>query len=198
MVLDTASVAYAWDENVPHTVTYLLGPLQEFISESLETQGFSGPSGARCLDLGSGNGALCRCLHSQGYDIEGIEPSPSGLAVARSHSPDVRFHQATACPADLAKLKLPLCHLVVSTEVIEHVYAPREWAACAFHALHSDGWLICSTPYHGYLKNLLLAAIGKLDNHFTALWDGGHIKFWSRRTLAYVAQAALPGSGNQC
>ncbi len=40
-----------------------------------------------------------------------------------------------------------------------------------------------STPYHGYLKNLALAATGKLDAHFTVLRDGGHIKFFSRRTL---------------
>jgi len=43
--------------------------------------------------------------------------------------------------------------------------------------------LIVSTPYHGYLKNLALAVTGKLDAHFTALWDGGHIKFFSRSTL---------------
>ena len=40
-----------------------------------------------------------------------------------------------------------------------------------------------TTPYHGYLKNLVLAITGKLDAHFTALWDYGHIKFWSIRTL---------------
>jgi 2-polyprenyl-6-hydroxyphenyl methylase/3-demethylubiquinone-9 3-methyltransferase len=40
-----------------------------------------------------------------------------------------------------------------------------------------------STPYHGYFKNLALAISNKLDDHFTALWHGGHIKFWSRRTL---------------
>ena len=45
------------------------------------------------------------------------------------------------------------------------------------------GEIIISTPYHGYLKNLALALSGKLDAHFTALWDGGHIKFFSRNTL---------------
>ena len=40
-----------------------------------------------------------------------------------------------------------------------------------------------STPYHGYLKNLALAMTGKLDGHFSVLWDGGHIKFFSRATL---------------
>lgn len=28
-----------------------------------------------------------------------------------------------------------------------------------------------------------MALTGKMDGHFTALWDGGHIKFWSRKTL---------------
>jgi len=30
---------------------------------------------------------------------------------------------------------------------------------------------------------LALALSGRLDAHFTVLWDGGHIKFFSRRTL---------------
>jgi hypothetical protein len=27
---------------------------------------------------------------------------------------------------------------------------------------------------------------GKFDNHFTALWDHGHIKFWSIDTLSVL------------
>jgi 2-polyprenyl-6-hydroxyphenyl methylase/3-demethylubiquinone-9 3-methyltransferase len=38
--------------------------------------------------------------------------------------------------------------------------------------------------YHSYLKNLALAVTGKMDQHFTALWEGGHIKFWSAKTLS--------------
>ena len=40
-----------------------------------------------------------------------------------------------------------------------------------------------STPYHGYLKNLVLSFFSKMDEHFTALWDHGHIKFWSVNSL---------------
>ena len=54
----------------------------------------------------------------------------------------------------------------------------------AFRLLKPSGHFIVSTPYHGYVKNVVLALGGKLDNHFTALWDGGHIKFWSRQTLS--------------
>lgn len=47
-----------------------------------------------------------------------------------------------------------------------------------------------STPYHGYWKNLALALAGKMDDHFTALWDHGHIKFWSVRTLDALLEEA--------
>jgi 2-polyprenyl-6-hydroxyphenyl methylase/3-demethylubiquinone-9 3-methyltransferase len=45
------------------------------------------------------------------------------------------------------------------------------------------GIAVVSTPYHGYLKNVALAALGKMDDHFMPLKDHGHIKFWSRNTL---------------
>jgi 2-polyprenyl-6-hydroxyphenyl methylase/3-demethylubiquinone-9 3-methyltransferase len=48
------------------------------------------------------------------------------------------------------------------------------------------GHALISTPYHGYLKNLLLALTGGMDRHFTALWDHGHIKFWSPATITQL------------
>jgi hypothetical protein len=42
------------------------------------------------------------------------------------------------------------------------------------------------TPYHGYLKNLALSVFDKWDFHHTPLWHGGHIKFWSKRTLTQL------------
>jgi hypothetical protein len=42
---------------------------------------------------------------------------------------------------------------------------------------------LLSTPYHGYWKNLALAVAGKWDRHLTALWQGGHVKFFSVNTL---------------
>ncbi|MBB3777235.1 hypothetical protein FHS52_003232 [Erythromicrobium ramosum] len=36
------------------------------------------------------------------------------------------------------------------------------------------------------MKNVILAASGKLDRHFTALWDGGRIKFFSVATLSVL------------
>ena len=47
-----------------------------------------------------------------------------------------------------------------------------------------------STPYHGYFKNVALAVSGQMDRHFTALWDGGHVKFFSIKTLRASLQEA--------
>ena len=84
----------------------------------------------------------------------------------------------------LEQLNEPPFDVVLSTEVIEHLYDPAGFVKGAFNALRPGGRLICSTPYHGYLKNLALAATGSLDRHFEARDFGGHIKFWSRRTLS--------------
>lgn len=54
--------------------------------------------------------------------------------------------------------------------------------------LRPGGLFIITTPYHGYFKNLVMAVTGKMDNHFTVLWDGGHIKFWSYKTLSTLLQ----------
>jgi 2-polyprenyl-3-methyl-5-hydroxy-6-metoxy-1,4-benzoquinol methylase len=80
--------------------------------------------------------------------------------------------------------------IIVSTEVVEHLYHLRRLIQNAFRLLKPSGHFIISTPYHGWLKNVVLAASGKMDNHFTALWDGGHIKFWSRETLSGLLREA--------
>ncbi len=80
--------------------------------------------------------------------------------------------------------------MVVSLEVVEHVYSPRDYAKTLFELVAPGGQAIVSTPYHGYWKNVALALSGKMDSHYTALWDHGHIKFWSIRTLDTLLREA--------
>ena len=79
---------------------------------------------------------------------------------------------------------------IISLEVVEHVYAPRDWARTLFNLTAPGGTAVVSTPYHGYLKNLAIALTNGFDTHFTALWDHGHIKFWSRATLTSLLEEA--------
>lgn len=135
----------------------------------------------RILDLGCGNGALCGVLAQAGFCVTGCDPSAEGIRIAREHFPAVPFH-VLGVYDDPSPLGQDF-DAVVSTEVIEHIFYPRHLPRFASQVLRDGGHLILTTPYHGYFKNLALALFGRLDTHFTALWDGGHIKFWSRRTL---------------
>ena len=120
--------------------------------------------------------------------MTGVDPSESGIALARAAYPSHRFEAGSAYDDLVAKYgRFPL---VVSLEVIEHCYDPRAFARTVFDLIEPGGLGVISTPYHGYLKNVALAVSGKLDQHFTALWDGGHIKFFSIHTLGALLTEA--------
>ena len=146
------------------------------------------PTKRRLLDIGCGNGALSAVIAAHGWEVVGVDPSQEGIAVASEAYPTVHFHKGSAC--DDLRSKLGTFPVVVSLEVVEHVYSPRDFAAGVLDLLDPGGIAIISTPYHGYLKNLALAVTGKMDDHFSALWDHGHIKFWSERTLSRLLRDA--------
>jgi 2-polyprenyl-6-hydroxyphenyl methylase/3-demethylubiquinone-9 3-methyltransferase len=134
----------------------------------------------RVFEVGCGNGALAHELARQGWTVTGIDPSESGVAEAKKGGPG-DFHVASAYD-DLAG-RFGMFPAVVSLEVVEHVYDPRKYARTVYDLLAPNGVAILSTPYHGYWKNLAIALRGKFDSHFSPLWDHGHIKFWSVKTL---------------
>ncbi|MEO7297110.1 MAG: class I SAM-dependent methyltransferase [Verrucomicrobiota bacterium] len=139
--------------------------------------------GTRVLDVGCGNGYTAGQFLDLGCEVVGIDLSSSGVEIARTSYPEGRFEVLPADDQLLVNLKEKPFDIIVSTEVVEHLYAPREYAKGCFNALKSGGRFICTTPYHGYLKNLMLSLAGHWDLHANPLWDGGHIKLWSPRTL---------------
>jgi 2-polyprenyl-6-hydroxyphenyl methylase/3-demethylubiquinone-9 3-methyltransferase len=141
----------------------------------------------RIFDLGCGNGSVANHL-SKKFDVAGIDLSESGIAEANAAFPRLRLERASVYD-DLAG-KYGQFDAVVSLEVVEHLIDPRLYARRMFDLVRPGGHCIVSTPYHGYLKNVAMAVTGKMDNHFTALWDGGHIKFWSVRTLTILLEEA--------
>ena len=115
-------------------------------------------------------------------EVTGVDASPSGIAIARRAYPNVEFVEALID----RELSLGQFDLVVSSDVIEHMYRPSDLLEAAHALLKPGGQILLGTPYHGYLKNLVLAASGKMDAHFSALHDGGHIKFFSVKTLSQL------------
>lgn len=140
----------------------------------------------KILDLGCGNAALDIQLFKSGFDVYGIDASAEGIEIARKSYPNRFFLQ------DLSSGKLPAAiagasfNTIISTEVIEHLYDPKAFIHFCKTVLSEtkNGELIISTPYHGYLKNLAIALFNKYDVHHAPGWKGGHIKFWSPKTLS--------------
>lgn len=171
------------DSELNNSHSYLLPALMGILN-SLPKEG----NKTRIFELGCGNGSVAYEMTKAGFDVTGIDPSAQGIAQANLHHPELKLSVGSAYD-DLTD-KYGQFPTVVSLEVVEHVYYPRKYAATLHDLVLPGGLAIVSTPYHGYWKNLALALTGKMDKHFTALWDDGHIKFWSIATLTTLLTEA--------
>lgn len=142
---------------------------------------------ASILDIGCGNGYVSNQTAELGHAVTGIDASLDGIEIARQAFPNVRFIHTSLYDPDFLSQVGQGYDCVVSLEVLEHLMSPRRLFEEGFRALKKGGYLILSTPYHGYLKNLVLSLINGWDNHFAVQREGGHIKFFSMPTLREMA-----------
>ena len=142
----------------------------------------------RVFDLGCGPGYVANLLSQRGYDVTGVDPSDDAIGIARHFFPHLKIHQGSAYdPLAVIHGTFPI---VISLEVVEHVYDPRSYSATLYSLVADGGTAVVSTPYHGYWKNLALALAGQMEKHYSPLQDHGHIKFWSMDTLRQLLQEA--------
>jgi 2-polyprenyl-6-hydroxyphenyl methylase/3-demethylubiquinone-9 3-methyltransferase len=174
---------YVYRDAEPHCSTkYLLRVVRELLRGV--------PPQSVVVDLGCGNGSFLAQFRQHGWELHGLDMSRSGIEEASKAYSGIQFGCADLT-TDLSSHPLAgKCDVVISTEVVEHVFLPRLYAKNCSSFLKPGGILIVSTPYHGYLKNLALALAGNMDFHYGALLDYGHIKFWSRPTLTSLLAEA--------
>ncbi|WP_053405518.1 bifunctional 2-polyprenyl-6-hydroxyphenol methylase/3-demethylubiquinol 3-O-methyltransferase UbiG [Persicobacter sp. CCB-QB2] len=164
-----------------HAHSYLVSPVEEMLDNK---------KNRKILDVGCGNGAIANFLIDRGFDVFGTDASESGIRIANEMNEGRFFIQdleSDEVPFQIQSLNFDT---IISTEVVEHLYAPRKYISFCKNVLlkNGGGEIIISTPYHGYWKNLIMAVFGKWDKHLTVLWDGGHIKFWSKETLSKLLE----------
>ena len=167
---------YGFTNSQPaHTFSYLLPPLLSLLDKV---------DNKVILDLGCGNGFLANYLLQAGYNTYGTDASKNGIDIAKLEHPERFFLQDLSTGNLPEELKNIQFDTILSTEVIEHLYDPQGFIDFCKKKLPTGGELILSTPYHGYWKNLMLSVLGHWDAHWDPTWHGGHIKFWSKKTLS--------------
>lgn len=168
---------YNYDNTyVPHHQSYLFDPLVSLLDKG---------KNQRILDVGCGNGYYAMELIKKGYNVYGTDASETGIASAQAVYPERFFLQnleEEELPAEIRDIPFDT---IISTEVIEHLYNPKEFLESCHKILQKNGRgsLLISTPYNGYFKNIMLSVANKWDDHLDPLWLGGHIKYWSKATL---------------
>jgi 2-polyprenyl-3-methyl-5-hydroxy-6-metoxy-1,4-benzoquinol methylase len=165
---------YGWRDSEPvPSQTYLAKPVVKWLKQV---------QARRVLDLGCGNGAMSHYLQRQGFYVVGCDVDERGVEEASKGASGAVFTQVGVYdPPEL--LGETGFDVVVANEVIEHLFLPAALPRFASKVLKPGGHLIVTTPYHGYVKNLFICLAGRWDRRHDPLWDGGHIKFFSRRTL---------------
>lgn len=163
-----------------------LGDIHKFILPALidifEKRGVT--KTAKLMDVGCGNGSVANFFSDRGWKVIGVDSSIEGIRHANLAYPKISINYGSVY--DDLFMKFGAFPVVISLEVIEHLYDPRTFVKTIYDLAEPGGLCILSTPYHGYFKNIALALSGKLDQHFTALWDHGHIKFFSISTLTRI------------
>jgi len=157
------------------------GLILPVVLDAIDSLALTG-SDRRIFDVGCGNGSVAYALSAKGYEVVGVDPSKQACEHWKRAYPNLKLSLGSAY--DDLRTRFGQFPVVISLEVIEHLYSPWKFASTVHDLLYDGGTAIISTPFHGYFKNLALAVTGKWDTHFNVLSQCGHIKFWSVKTLS--------------
>ncbi|HPC82330.1 MAG TPA: class I SAM-dependent methyltransferase [Thermoanaerobaculaceae bacterium] len=133
----------------------------------------------RMVEVGCAAGWFLDQMASQGWIVQGVEPSPVAAAAARSRGHRVHVGMVEEAPGPL----LP-CDLVVGWMVLEHLHRPREALQRFRGWVRPDGWLAVSVPD---ARTPLRRAFGArwYDLHLPA-----HLYHFTPRTLGALLGAS--------
>jgi len=143
------------------------------------------PRETRLLEVGCGDGAFTRDLATHSARVTAVDIAAQQLERNAAAHPDICWVQHDV--ADPLPFGDGVFEVIWCSEVLEHLFDPA-FALREMHRVLSRGGLLAVTvPYHGPLKNVLIALF-KWDEHFRP--NHPHIRFFSRKTLTQVVADA--------
>lgn len=137
------------------------------------------PNGSRVLDIGCYVGDVVSEISALGFKGHGIDVFAGNVAQAKKKYPLSVFKVA-----DLNADKLPFpdnyFEVIWAGDIIEHVYNTINMFSEFNRVLKKDGFLVCSTPYHGKLKMIAIALVD-LQRHFHP--EHPHVRYYTDTSL---------------
>ena len=170
---------YDWINNNTVHHGYLIKSIEKILKKQ-------NTSNNKLLDIGCGNGLLTSKISRFFKHTTGIDLSGTGIDQAQKLNNE-RLNFKNMSIEEMIKSKKKF-KFITSFEVIEHQYLPDIFLNQISQILETDGVLLISTPFHGYIKNLFINLLGKHDFHYNPLWRHGHIKFFSVKTLTQLVK----------
>tara|TARA_B110000027_G_C16096073_1_gene290861 strand:- start:59 stop:688 length:630 start_codon:yes stop_codon:yes gene_type:complete len=167
---------YDWINNNTSHHEYLISSVKNLLHEIN-----LGNEKLELLDVGCGNGYLTKTICNEFRKTLGIDLSKEGINQAEKYTNE----NLNFLNSDMENLisEGKKFDFISSFEVIEHQYLPDLFLKNISKLLKTNGYFLVSTPYHGYIKNLLISLLNKHDSHYNPHWRHGHIKFFSIKTF---------------
>jgi len=139
-------------------------------------------SGITILDFGCGAGQILKEIQkiNPRAKLIGLDVSEKALGEAKKELPGAEFYGIN--DGEKVPVSDNSVDFIFSSEVIEHIYDTENAVSEVNRILKPGGKLLLTTPYHGFIKNLIILLSGKFDSHFNP--TGPHVRFFSKRTLS--------------
>jgi SAM-dependent methyltransferase len=135
----------------------------------------------RLLDVGCGNGDFVRAMAALGWDAEGLDPDPTGVAAARASG--VKAKQGTLADLDLGEYAGAFDAITLS-HVIEHVHDPAGDLRRIHDLLRSGGLVWLATP------NLEALGLRRFGSDWLGLDPPRHLVLFTRASLERLVRDA--------
>lgn len=140
---------------------------------------------AAILEVGCGDGSFTRSLAVLSSRVTAMDISASQIQRNTRAHPEIKFLQhdvAQTFPFENETFEVIWC-----SEVLEHLFDPGFAVREMQRVLVPGGRLLVTVPYHGVLKDVLIALFN-WDVHFSP--TNPHIRFFTRKTLSQLAATA--------
>ncbi len=143
--------------------------------------------GGRILDVGCNAGFFLRLGRGQGWDLYGVDPSPTLSALAREQF-GLNVQEAFLEQADYPE---GFFDVVTLSDVFEHLWQPRAMLAAIRRVLRPDGLLYIKVPNGAF--NILkwrLARLARAERSFDLFDAIEHVVHYTEGTLRTMLEGA--------